>query len=162
MHDFHAIVSKELEENGFIRSIESIRSKEKDFEKWGIKLKEWIDQSGASAIEGSYWKIVGFAKDIDDAVCKVICENFKSAIAMTPKGEPEIMDSGKSTTPKGKAAGTISTPLTSGDLLDKFIMMKSVKMMGEIAPNETNANDEDERIFKKKNLQRKWRKKSLH
>ena len=126
---FYKDVSEKLKENGFIRSHESIKGKEKQFIEWYNKFDAYIKQSGNGCLENRHYTIVTYATVDEESTAVEILENFSSAFNGTPKANPDILEmddntdnphSLKQTVPKAQSKAVLS----SDSVLKEYVTKK--------------------------------------
>lgn len=91
---FYKEVIEALKVEGFTRSVESVKGKEKDFIAWASKMTSYIRQSGNGCLVGKHYTIVTPASLEEESSAKIILENFHSAFNGTPKERPDFNDTG--------------------------------------------------------------------
>ena len=103
MATFHGKINKALKDDGFNRTVETLKRNEKDFVDWHKEFKRCIDQSGNNCLEGVHYTKLPPATMEDEMTAKQILENFHLAFNGTPKVDPEILDFGNKAENEGNA-----------------------------------------------------------
>ena len=157
---FYKELVEKLKEDGYNRSVEAIKGKEKDFVEWASTMSAYIKQSGNACLEGKYYTIVTPASLEEEVVAKQIMENFYSAFHGTTKMNPEILDTGDKADDYSINAGKENSKVQKdskdkedGALFKKYINLRIQKEQ-EGSSEILESDDADVRQSKKKKLEK--------
>ena len=154
---FYKELVDKLREEGYNRTVEAIKGKEKDFIGWATKLAQFIAQSGNGCMDEKHYTIVTPASLEEEDSAKAIIENFHGAFNGTPKEKPEYNDTGDDTdelsivSVKARKEANKTSANESQASLQTYIGLK-IRKERETSSDIYETDDADMRAFKKQKL----------
>ena len=169
MGSFHNKVIQKLAEERFTRTVDSLKSKEKQFIEWHREFNRCVAQSGFGCLKGSHYMKSPPAALEDEPIAKQILENFHQAIAGSPLVDPEVHEMGNESDNEGnklslKSKGKVETTKrlsSAANPSDDDVFKNCIRDKHRQVKRELNSDFDDDLTSEEQNLRKLKRQKTV-